>query len=169
MFSKNPEAPAKLKGECINQLDHLLFALGCSESIVVSLLPNIVDEHIPTPLILDTLGQINELSIRWMPLNQVEDGIYTKSPLFCVTGNGDSFLLVEKHEGKHHLQVFNKPDDVIESFWVTSEEMTNDLGILPQALVITKKSPLLPWASPYYPRPAKTPPMMIMRVKNTTL
>jgi ABC-type bacteriocin/lantibiotic exporter with double-glycine peptidase domain len=155
MFSKNSETPARLKGECINQLDHLLFVAGCSESIVVSLLPNIVDEHIPTSLILDTLGQINELSIRWVPLNQVEDGIYTKAPLFCVTGNGDSFLLVEKHDGEHHLQVFNKPNDAIESFWVTDEELFDGLGVLPHALSITKKQPASALGQPLLPPPSK--------------
>ena len=56
---------------------------------------------------------------------------------------------------RYYLQRFYKPDEEIEAFWVTYDEMTNGLSVLPQALSITKKQSTLAFAQPLLPPPSK--------------
>jgi len=84
MLSNRPKTPVLLKSDCINELDHLLCLSECTELILVALLPKIVDEHISTTQVLDTISQIDDLLMEWMPLSHVADCIYSKAPLFCM-------------------------------------------------------------------------------------
>ena len=147
--------PDKLKSDCINQLDQLLTVVKSSEFTAVDLLPKIADEHLATSLVLNKLAQIDDLSMAWLSLRDLVDGDLSKSPLLCLTHNGDSFLLSEKQEGQYYLQRFYKPDEEVEAFWVTQEELFDGLGILPHALSITKKNPASALGQPLLPPPSK--------------
>ena len=147
--------PSKLKSDCINQLDQLLTVLGSTELMAVDLLPKIVEGHLATSLVLNKLAQNDDLHMAWVAFKTLEDGIFETRPLLCITQNGDSFLLGQKDGDRYYLQRFYKPDEEIEAFWVTYDEMTNGLSVLPQALSITKKQSASALAQPFSPPPSK--------------
>jgi len=147
--------PDKLKSDCINQLDQLLSVVNSSELTAVDLLPKIADEHLATSLVLNKLAQIDDVSMAWLSLCDLVDGDLSKSPLLCLTHNGDSFLLGEKQADQYYLQRFYKPGEEVEAFWVTDEELFDGLGVLPQALSITKKQPASALGQPLLPPPSK--------------
>jgi hypothetical protein len=147
--------PSKLKTDCINQLDQLLTVLGSTELMAVDLLPKIVEGHLATSLVLNKLAQNDDLHISWVAFKTLEDGVFETSPLLCITHNGDSFLLGQKDGDRYYLQRFYKPGEEIEAFWVTYDEMTEGLGILTQALSITKKQTPSALAQPFLPPPSK--------------
>jgi hypothetical protein len=149
------DIPSKLKSDCINQLDQLLTVLGSTELMAVDLLPKITDDHLATSLVLNKLEQNDGLHIDWASLKTLEDGDFSARPLLCFTQNGDSFLLGQKDEERYYLQRFYKPGEEIEAFWVTHDEMTMGLGVLPQALSITKKQSASALAQPFLPPPSK--------------
>ena len=147
--------PDKLKSDCINQLDQLLSVVNSSELTAVDLLPKIADEHLATSLVLNKLAQIDDVSMAWLSLCDLVDGDLSKSPLLCLTHNGDSFLLGEKQGGQYYLQRFYKPGEEVEAFWVSDEELFDGLGVLPHALSITKKQPASALGQPLLPPPSK--------------
>ena len=55
----------------------------------------------------------------------------------------------------YYLQRFYKPGEEIEAFWVTHDEITIGLGVLPQALSITKNQTPSALAQPFLPPPSK--------------
>ena len=147
--------PVKLKSECTNQIDQQLLSLGCSTFIGVAILPNILAEHISTSIVLEALNQIEEIEYEWKSLiGSFDVNCPNETPL-CLTHNGDSFLLSQKEGSNYCLKRYYRPGEEIESFWVTYEEMTKDLDILPQALVITKKKPASALGQPLLPPPRK--------------
>jgi hypothetical protein len=114
-----------------------------------------MEEHLATSLVLNKLGQNDGLHVDWTSFRTLEDGDFSSHPLLCFTQNGDSFLLGQKDEDRYYLQRFYKPGEEIEAFWVTYDEMTMGLGVLPQALSITKKQNPSALAQPFLPPPSK--------------
>ena len=88
--------PVKLKSECTNQIDQQLLSLGCSAFIGMTILPNIVEDHISTSIVLEALNQIEEIEYEWKVLIGNFDVNCPNETLLCLTHNGDSFLLSQK-------------------------------------------------------------------------
>lgn len=149
------DIPSKLKSDCINQLDQLLTVLGSTELMSVDLFTKVTDDHLATSLILNKLAQNDSLELDWVSLKNLAHDDISECPLLCFTENGDSFLLGQKDEERYYLQRFYKPGEEIEAFWVTHDEMTIGLGVLPQALSITKKQIPSALAQPFLPPPSK--------------
>jgi subfamily B ATP-binding cassette protein HlyB/CyaB len=147
--------PVKLKSECTNQIDQQLLSLGCSTFIGVAILSNIVEDHISTSIVLEALNQIEEIEYEWKVLIGNFDVNCPNETLLCLTHNGDSFLLSQKEGSNYWLKRYYRPGEEIESFWVTYEEMIKGLGILPQALSITKKESASALVQPFLAPPSK--------------
>jgi len=144
-----------MKMNCINQLDHILYRLESPNLVAISLLPKIINGHISTPIIFSTLEGIESIQICWFSLIEKHVNLNTHLPLLCLSENGDSFVLTDIEAGRFLLKSFNQPTEEVESFWLTEAELINGLGILPQALSITKKQTPSALAQPFLPPPSK--------------
>jgi len=149
----NKEFPAKLKSCCVNQIDHILSAVDAPELIAVPALASTVNGHLSTSAVLDMVFQLESMESSWVSISQVPD---SNRSFLCVSENGDSFVLSKIRGDRYFLQKFYKPSEEIECFWVTYEEMTKGLGILPQVLSITKKQPQSALSQPLLAPPSKS-------------
>lgn len=149
------EFPTKLKHDCLNQLDHLLTLVGSPELISFSLVPKIANKHLPSFEVLDTLQQMDKIILSWQHWSRTHGTDLNASPLLCFNSDGDTYVLSNKKGNEYFLQYFFKPDEEVDSFWVTKEEMLKDMNIHPQALVITKKQTPSALAQPFLPPPSK--------------
>jgi len=146
--------PVKLKVEVVDQID-LMLARADSDGLAgIILLPKTVDGHIATPIILDFLYQLEDIATHWDLITNFEKS----DPPLCLNENGDCFLLLKRKGCLYQLQERYRGGDEgdIRSFWVTEDEMFNVMGILPQALSITKKQPQSALSQPLLPPPSKS-------------
>ena len=149
------ELPTKLKHGCLNQIDHILTFVDSSELVSVSLISRIVDEHLASLAVFETLQQLDQISLKWQHWSSIHGSDLKNSPLLCFNSEGDTYVLSNKKGNEYFLQCFFKPDEEVDSFWVTKEEMFKDMHIHPQALSITKKQYASTLAQPFSPPPSK--------------
>ena len=147
--------PNNLKGDCTNQIDQLLTVIGSRELLAVSLSTKTTSGHVSTQLVLDALIQIADVSANWVQFSLVDEQSLSRAPLLCVGKGGDTFLLSQRIGSKFLLSRFSKPGEVSDSFWVSQDELLNEMDVLPQALSVTKKQSTSAFAQPLLPPPSK--------------
>ena len=130
----NTPLPTQLRHDCVNQLDHILTIVGSTELVAVSLIPKVVDEHLASLTIFETLQQMDEISVSWQHWSNFNASDYKASPLLCFNSQGDTYVLSNKKGDEYFLKSFFKPEEEVDSFWLTKENMLKDMGIHPQAL-----------------------------------
>ena len=145
--------PEKVNSDCANQIDHALNALGVDMLLGVVLMPKEHDLKISSQLIFEHLGQIDSVTTQWVEWESLK-GDFTKNPHLCFSINGMNHLIEKADNNKFLLKRYMKIGEVIESVWVTRDDML-DSGILPQALRITKKQPASALGQPLLPPPSK--------------
>lgn len=145
--------PEKVNSDCANQIDHALNALGIDMLLGVVLMPKEHDLKISSQLIFEHLGQIDSITNQWVEWKSLK-GDFTKNPHLCFSINGMNHLIEKADNNKFLLKRYMKIGEVIESVWVTREDML-DSGILPEALKITKKQSFSSLDQPLLPPPSK--------------
>lgn len=131
--------PNKLKSNCINQIDQALTAIDIDHLLGVELLPRITDGELSTALVLDHLGQLENLNLKWIQLFKIPDDDYSATPFICITKEGDTCILEAIRDGHANLKKFYKPGQEIESEWVSLDNVIKDYQIIPQVLSVSAK------------------------------
>jgi hypothetical protein len=151
----NPHIPVKLKSGVIDQLDRLLSYIGSDTLTSITLLPRVAENHVATTVLLDVLKMIEGITLKWIDIEEVSSAIYSEAAPMFFNENGDSFLLLEKQDDDYYLAACPNLDGEGPVLWVTKHDMFNVMGILPQALSITKKQSSSALAQPFSPPPSK--------------
>ena len=146
--------PARMKTQVVDQIDHVLKAIGSSDLIAISLFPGFSNGHVATPTLLKSLEQIEDISFEWQSVSKIAEHGLVNQFLLYFNERGDSFLVMDRRGDEYYLQC-GQYDGKSETFWITVEKMLTELKILPQALSITKKNPTSAIGQPLLPPPSK--------------
>lgn len=135
------KAPAKLKGDCLNQSDQAMRTLGLDFRVGLSLSPLIIDDHLASGLILEKFNTNENIRCDWKRVSSRSKLSTSDSQWILVSEDGDTYLIEKHHIDHFRLSVYSNPDEEVIAYEGSLVDLFRDLDIIPYALNIRRVSP----------------------------
>lgn len=141
-------SPAKLKSNCLDQLEQAFRMLNIPHGSTLSLAPYVAERHISTTLIKEKLNTLKNTRCYWKNLQGIEEEAASNSIWVVMSIEGDTYLVKKIQPGKLRLSIFNEDAIEVEAFEGTLSSLCKDLGLSSFALVIEKSQEMAKPDSP---------------------
>ena len=135
------KSPVKLQATCLNQFERAVNMLAPKHSISLTLSPFVVEDHLASNLALEKLNTLKGIRCRWHKLAELPSTIPSYQQWVFISDEGGTYLVNGVGDYQFRLSVFHQSYGEVEAYEGTLEDLTQDFGLVPYALVIEKVEP----------------------------
>ena len=133
--------PAKFQANSLDQFDQALRELKVSYRVGLTLIPFIIDDHCSSCLVIENLNGVKNLRCQWRKSSTVPTLIPSNQKWMLISKDGTAYLISDTIN--HHIKIslYTKPNEKLEEFFGTFEELSIELNLLPECLLIEREKP----------------------------